>query len=91
MVKCAGLLRSAIEWGWLGWFYLGVLYGTGVLYGLVGWAVFVVSIFLFKNKMCSTMAGFRRFLFFDKISPVLEKILSHGTEDAGVQRNWMAT
>ncbi len=42
--------------------------------------------FLFKNKIFSTVEGFRRLLFWLTISPAFENILSRGTEDAGTQR-----
>ena len=40
----------------------------------------LVSRFVFKNKICWTILGFRRFLLAMTISPALEKFLSQRTE-----------
>ena len=47
--------------------------------------------FLFKNNICSTTFGLRRFLFFKTISPAFENTRSQGTDDAGVHKNVCAS
>lgn len=47
------------------------------------------SIYLFKNRICSSVLGFSWFLFLQIPSPALENTLSHGTEDAGARSQVM--
>ena len=46
-----------------------------------------VYTFLFKKRRCSSVLAFRRFLFFEAISPAFENTRSHGTDEAGVHKN----
>jgi len=44
----------------------------------------------YRGALQTGYAGFRQFLFFEKTSPALEKILSQGAEDAGEHKNGSA-
>jgi len=47
--------------------------------------------FLFKNRIFSTVLGFSLFHLWLTTSPALEKILSQGTEEAGVHKKFIAS
>jgi len=47
--------------------------------------------FYWETKHVSSVLGFRRILFLDKTSPVMENILSQATEDRGEHKNASAS
>ena len=48
--------------------------------------IWILYRFLFKNNICCTVFGFKRFLFLEMISPAFENTLSQGTDEAGVHK-----